>query len=111
MGHFDASTAAALRRVANDGADMSRPMVIDFHVAFLSLDAGMEFVRIASRAGFIARLVEDSGGERPEWTCWCSREMLATHDEITSTEDLLGSLARPLGGYCDGWGTFGNGNK
>jgi hypothetical protein len=102
------STGDALRRIARDGSDMTRPMKIDFHVAFSSRDSGEQFVALAANAGFETRLVKDDGEDPPAWTCWCSRMMLATHERITEMEQQLDDLARPLGGFIDGWGSFGN---
>jgi hypothetical protein len=49
-----------------------------------------------------------SDGGSGSWTCYCSKTMLLTHTAVVDVQAELNRLAEPLGGYCDGWGTFGN---
>ena len=69
----------ALRRVAADGSDLSRPVSIDFTVAVPDSGAGLE---VAVRAGALGYQ--------------------------TAAQQELDELARSHGGRADGWGTFGN---
>jgi len=96
----------ALRRVANDGADMSRPMSIDFMVAVPDEKSGHAIAERARESGFTTSLTRDE--ESGEWTCYCTKVMLATYEGVTEAQRQLDRLAEPSRGYCDGWGTFGN---
>jgi len=42
------------------------------------------------------------------WSLRCGKSMLATYDGVLSVQAQLNKLLVPLGGNCDGWGTFGN---
>ena len=55
----------ALRRVAADGADMSKPMSIDFAIAAPSEDAGERIAAEARRLGFSVKVVPDACDEEP----------------------------------------------
>jgi hypothetical protein len=101
----DDADGDALRRVAAD-ADMSRPMEIDFMVAVPDEEAGQRVARPAAQRGFSVAV--ESDGEAGTWTCYCSRSMLATYDGVVAVQRELYTLAQPLGGRSDGWGTFGN---
>ena len=37
--------------------------------------------------------------------------MLAEYDAIIAVQAELNAIARTLGAYADGWGTFGNADK
>ena len=96
----------ALRRVLSGESDPARPMAIDFMVAVPSADVGHTIAAEARRRGFDTEVAHD--GESDEWTCYCTREMLATYDGIIAAQKELDRLARPFGGHADGWGTWGN---
>ena len=96
----------ALRRVASNGADMSRPMSIDFFVAVPDREAGEAIVRVAMSSGYRAELVHDA--EDDAWDCYCSKVMLPTYDGVVQTQREVDELGRPFGGQCDGLGTPGN---
>lgn len=96
----------ALRRVAEGGSDMSKPMEIDFHIAF-EKQAGAEAVaEAAAKIGYSATVYRDE--EDDLWTCECSKEMLATYDGVIAAQSELDALSAPHGGHGHGWGTFGN---
>lgn len=96
----------ALRRVAEDGSDMSRPMSIDFMVAVPDEPSGQAVAQRAQESGFATSVSGDE--ESGEWTCYCTRVMHATYEGVTAAQAQLDQLAKPSRGYCDGWGTFGN---
>ncbi len=98
------ATGDALRRVMADGSDLTKPMVLDFQLDVPSEKAGSIIAEKARPLGFIVKVYEDEGA----WTVECSRTMVATHAAITRIEEQLDEIARPHGGYSDGWGTFGN---
>jgi regulator of RNase E activity RraB len=98
----------ALRRVVRDGSDMTKPMFIDFQVALPHEDAANDLATAARKLGYRVK-VYDSAECRLPWTCECSTRMLATYDGVVAVQGELAALSAPLGGFPDGWGTFGNG--
>lgn len=98
----------ALRSVQSNGSDMSKPMLIDFHVAVPNQTAAETIAAAARKLGYRTR-VYDSPGDGMRWTCECSTRMLATHDGVIAIQAELAHISLPLGGRPDGWGTFGNG--
>jgi len=96
----------ALRRIAADGSDMSQPMEIDFFVAVPDEAAGQAVAAKAASAGYEPELSFDT--ESREWTCYCSREMIPTHEAVVAAQAELDQLSLEFGGVTDGWGTYGN---
>ena len=100
-----------LRRIAADNNDMSKPMDIDFQVAVPDESAARHVADEASRLGYRTSIHfdddEDEDGE-DLWTCECTRSMVPGWEAITAAQAELDGIARPVGGYADGWGTFGN---
>lgn len=97
----------ALRKLVEEGSDLDRPMCVNFHVAVPSKSAGDRLAEAARKLGYCARVYASRGCSLP-WTCECSTRMLATPSGIAAFEAELSELALPLGGFPDGWGTFGN---
>jgi regulator of RNase E activity RraB len=96
----------ALRRVAADGSDLSRPMSIDFTVAVPDAGAGLEVAVRAGALGYQTAVRQDE--ESREWTCYCTRIMVPSYEAVVAAQQELDELARSHGGWADGWGTFGN---
>jgi hypothetical protein len=95
----------ALQRIKDHGSDMSQPMKIDFHVEVPDKAAGKLVAEAAREMGFLTKLVDDD----PGWTCWCTKEMLATYDGVIAIQKTLDGISRAFGGNCEAWGTSGNG--
>lgn len=108
--------AEVLQMIAADGHDMSAPMDVEFHVAAPTEEAAKEIAAAAEQKGFGTEINFDDGSDDPEqedevtepWTCTCLKTMLLEHDAVVGAQSELDEIARPLGGYSDGWGTFGN---
>jgi regulator of RNase E activity RraB len=96
----------ALRRILAHGSDLSKLMEIDYAVAVPDETAAHRVALAAEKAGFRARVRQDE--ESHSWTCYCSKTMIASHDNLLKDQKLLDDLSEPFGGYSDGWGTFGN---
>jgi hypothetical protein len=96
----------AMRRVIASGANLSRPMKIDFQVAAPSEEAARRVAVTASEKGFAVQCYVDKEGGK--WTCECSQTMLLIYRDMLRIQKELNLLSRPFGGYADGWGTFGN---
>lgn len=108
--------AEVLQMIAADGHDMSSPMDVEFHVAAPTEDAAKEIAAAAGQKGYETEISFDDGSDDPDledevtepWTCTCLKTMLLEHAAILGAQAELDEIARPLGGYSDGWGTFGN---
>src|SRR5687768_7082471 len=104
----------ALRRLAAEGCDMSRPMEIEFEVAAEKEDAARRVAEAAARLGYRVEIVFDDEPCEPDeeplppWTCCCARFMVPTYDGVIAAQAELNRIAQPLGAYVDGWGSFGN---
>jgi len=96
----------AIRRVENDGSDMSLPMDIDLSVDVPDEPTAVAVANAASDAGYRASVVFDD--EDSSWSVYCTTRMLLTYDGIIAEQAALEAICKPLGGTCDGWGTFGN---
>jgi regulator of RNase E activity RraB len=107
MDYPNDSDGDALRGVLKNGSDMGRPMYIDFQVAMPSAEDANTLAALARKLGYRAE-VYDSAECRLPWTCQCSTRMLATYDGVLAIQAELARLSAPLGGFPDGWGTFGN---
>lgn len=99
----------ALRRLAEDGNDLTRPMHIDFTISVPSLAAGHAVARAAQELGYRTSVEHDEEGAT--WTCYCSRHMVASYDAVVLAQEELSRVSGPHGGHCDGWGSFGNASE
>lgn len=102
----DDADGDALRSIAANGSDMTRPMIITF-----AIDAGSEAAAEACRtafeqAGFEASTDQDEESRR--WAVYCPVAMVPEYAGIIRTQKILGELAAEHGGTSDGWATFGN---
>jgi len=97
----------ALRLLVANGADLSKPIEVDFQVAMPDERSAQEFARIVRKLGYRAEVYDSPECSLP-WTCECTLTMLATYEGIVAAQAKLAELAKPLGGYPDGWGSFGN---
>src|SRR4051794_14751978 len=96
------SDGEALRRVAAGGADMAKPMVIDFFVAVRDAEVGRRVAWVADAGGFQTAVERDD--ETGRWTCRCTKRMIATYDGLVEVQAFLDEISRSLGGRVDGWG-------
>lgn len=101
-----AVTAQALERIEADGSDLSRPIEMDFFVSVPSAESGEQVAAEARKIGFETSVEQDQ--DSGEWTCYCTKTILATVNTVFEIEEALDDLAEPFGGYSDGFGTFGN---
>jgi len=97
----------AMRRVLDDGSDSSLPMDIDFMISCPTVEAAKAIAPLVDSSGYTAKISQDK--ESGDITCCCMKSMLLDYDLLIKAQSDLDQLARPHGGYIDGWGTFGNG--
>jgi regulator of RNase E activity RraB len=99
----------ALRRIADDGSDLRKQMLIDFQVAVPDEVSAKALAAVAGKLGYHVS-VYDSPKCTPPWTCECSTRMLATYESVIAIQKELAEIGEQFGGFPDGWGTFGNGS-
>lgn len=100
------ATQAALERIAENGADLARPLCIDFFVSVPDARAGQVVATRAASFGFLAKVERDP--ESGAWTCYCTKTLIPTLSEVAAIERQLDGFAQDVGGYTDGFGSFGN---
>ena len=103
----------ALRNVGACGNDMTKPMDIDFHIAAPDESTAKRVAKRATKLGYRTRIwFDDKEQDQDEdcllWTCECTKTMAPEYDQVVAFQAELDRIARPLGAYVDGWGTFGN---
>ncbi|RYD35817.1 MAG: ribonuclease E inhibitor RraB [Verrucomicrobiaceae bacterium] len=96
----------AMRRVLSHGSNVYRPMNIDFMVACSNVPTAEEVMSIARSRGYSTKISVDPEDETV--TCYCTKRMLLDYEALVSAQSELDVIAEAFGGYCDGWGTFGN---
>jgi regulator of RNase E activity RraB len=97
----------ALRNLIRNASDLSRPILVDFHVALPSEDAAKSLADVTSKLGYKVNIYESPECSLP-WTCQCSSRILATHDALGAYQKELAIFAAKFGAHPDGWGSFGN---
>lgn len=97
----------SLRLAADGGADMTRPMVIDFTVLAPNEGSARSIAKLVESHGFDPSISDDGRGGT--WSVYCSMSMLATYEGVVGIRAQLNTLIESHGGHCDGWVTFGNG--
>jgi regulator of RNase E activity RraB len=103
----DDADGDALRRLVDDGSDLTKPMCVEFQVAVPDEATAKRLAEVASKLGYGIAIYPSPECSLP-WTCECSRKMLATHEGVLAVQTELAGVAAPFGGHPDGWGTFGN---
>ncbi len=104
----------ALRGLASLGHNLSLPMDVDFQVAVPDESSAMSVAREAQRLGYSTRIWHDDDERDLEpdmslfWTCECTKRLVPDYSAIVAIQEELDRIARPFGGYSDGWGSFGN---
>jgi hypothetical protein len=115
----DDADGEALARLAEQGADMSQPMLIEFAVAADDEASAQAIEAALVRAGYKAHAEFDEGepdedGEidpddeefGPAWTVYAEVTMVPKYEEVMRIQADLDRIAVPLGGRADGWGAF-----
>ena len=101
----DDADGDAIRRVIEDGSDLTHPMVVEFQIDCPDL-ASAESIAARIPHEFTTQVYRDPDDDSV--TCECSREMLLVYSELVSIQRQLTEIATPFGGRCEAWGTFGN---
>jgi regulator of RNase E activity RraB len=109
MMHKEA-TKDALLRIAENGSDMSKPMEMEFFLTAMTEDAAVKMAKAARDLGFETSIkaIDEGDEELPPYTCYCSKWVIASLENVTAIEIELSKVARKFGGDIDGFGTTGN---
>jgi regulator of RNase E activity RraB len=92
-----------LRLLKKRGSNPHKPHAIEYYVYFKTKVAARKTRPLLRKKGFHVELLTDSSGKR--WICLSIKEMPPRYEAIQKTKKALDRLAKPFGGYCDGWGT------
>ncbi len=95
-----------LRKLAESGNDMTKPMEIDFAIAVPDEFAANAIREVADANGYNSRVFYDD--ESGTWSVYCTKSIVPTYQNVRWAQVELDELSRPFDGYSDGWGTFGN---
>jgi hypothetical protein len=99
------ATRAALREYEKSGSDLSRPMAMDFFVIAPSQAVARVVQVRTAPMGFTTTVGQDDEGR---WICTCSVTLVPELEKVVALEQLLDRLAHELGGFADGFGSYGN---
>jgi hypothetical protein len=105
-----------LRRLAALGHNLSLPMDLEFHVAIPDESSAMKVAMEAARLGYLTDIWQDHEDHWSDpgavsslcWRCRCTKRLVPDYPAIVAIQEELDRIARPLGGYSDGWDSVGN---
>ena len=96
----------ALRRMQENGDDLTRPRDINFTVIFPSMPVAEAFAdHFRERAYRVSVEKTECVPELP-WDVVIVSHMIPSHSSISEFEETLEEAASPFGGRNDGWGCF-----
>jgi hypothetical protein len=102
----DDENGNVLRRMYEDGDDLSQPRDIDFTVVLPDSDAVQEFGSYFYHHGLQVKAKKNNTVPELPWGVVVTINMLPSYDDITAFEQKLEKVAVPLGGRNDGWSCF-----
>jgi hypothetical protein len=92
-----------LRLLKKRGSNFRKTHSVEFYVYCKTKAAARRVGIRVRKEGFHVALMSDRSAKR--WVCLPIKEMFPRLKDIRSAKKLLNRLAKPFGGYCDGWGT------
>ena len=84
----------ALRRLIKIGADLTKPMDIDFHVAAPDEGSCQAIGKAAAMVGF--RIHRSKDHNRAAWTCSCTKSMIDSMNDTLAATFKAKGLCRSL---------------
>jgi hypothetical protein len=107
---------SVLNILAKQGLDMNASIEIEFAVYAPNEKCADLIATAMNKSGFEAEVDFDEGeldeGEEmteenkefwPSWSVYYVVSMIPSYDEIVAIQKNLDGIAKPLGGYSDGW--------
>jgi|SRR5450631_1438494 len=104
MIHPNDDNGDVLRRLEEQGDDLTKARSIDFSVVFSAENAAERFAEQFHAKGFTASVYFSEERKEFPWNVNVVKYMVPSHQEIGEFETFLQELADPLGGHNDGWG-------
>jgi hypothetical protein len=95
-----------LRRMQENGDDLTKPRDLEFTVVFPSKVFAEAFADHFRQLGYRVSIEETKCVPELPWDVVVARNMIPLHTDIAEFEDTLSVFAAPLGGRNDGWGCF-----
>jgi hypothetical protein len=95
-----------LRRLQEDGDDLSQPRDIDFTVVFPEETAAHAFADEIRLLGYRVEVERTGTAENLPWDARIVRNVVPAHEAISEFELRLEQAASQRGGCNDGWGCF-----
>ncbi len=92
-----------LRRMYDDGDDLSRSRIVDFCFVFPNREQALAFVRAVADETIFETCLSWYGKDA-KWEVIVKRDMVPDHAIITAMESALTSKAIKVDGRADGWG-------
>ncbi len=115
----DDADGAVLAELASHGIDLSQPLLIEFPVAVADEATAAIVSKAIAEEGYDYEVEYDEGEPNADgiidpddeeygstWTVYASVRMIPEYDEIIRIQEDLDRIARPLGGFSDGWGVL-----
>jgi hypothetical protein len=106
MNYPDDDNGDVLRRMEEDGDDLTRARNIDFSVVFPVESAAEKFAEHFRAQGLAAEVYFAETMKEFPWNVNVVNHMTPSHQEIGDFETSLQEVADSLGGHNDGWGCF-----
>lgn len=104
--HPNDSNGDALRRMEEEGDDLTRTRDIGFTVVFPDANSAEQFSdRFRALGNKVMVEATETDVDYP-WDVIVVQNMVPSYDGINSFESLLESVADEFGGHNDGWGCF-----
>jgi hypothetical protein len=102
----DDDNGDVLRRLEEQGDDLTRARNIDFSVVFAIESAAERFAEHFRAQGFTASVYFAEAMKEFPWNVSVVKSMTPSHRGIGEFETYLQEVADTLGGHNDGWGCF-----
>lgn len=107
----------ALARIAADGIDMSKPLLIEFAIDAPNEAAANAIAKTLNDKNYKTDIYYDEGELDddvepdsdefgPSWTVYANVEMVPEYKRIIEIQETLDAYAKQHGGTADGWGTL-----
>jgi regulator of RNase E activity RraB len=92
-----------LKLLKKRGSNFRVPHAIEFYIYFKTKALAKKASVKIKKEGFAVHILSDSSANR--WICLSIKDMLPQAKAIGALKRKFNKLAKPYGGFCDGWGT------
>ena len=93
-----------LRILKRKGSDFRKTHAVEFYIYCRTQTAAKRCGARIKKEGFHVELMPDRSARR--WVCLPIKEMHPRLKDIHAAKRKLNRIAKPFGGFCDGWGTL-----